>query len=477
MAQLAALGIWTSGPLFIYELGSQVPAIYPASDLFLAPFLAGIAANIDENLYQQEGQQHNDDAVFLATFGLLLAVGLIGCGFLCILAARVKLANLGAFLPHSVLCGFFTTIGILIWTLGFSVDVGEKVGTVLTSGDLGLWKHALIHHSPSVGIGVLMHVLGPHNPLYVILLVFSTIAGSYVFLFLMGTTLAQAQEWRWFFSPDELVSSQSSTMGGSSSTWGENYGAPMPFGVWVSLWQGGIVNWQAFMAGVPMMVSLVLLYLVRSSLHSAALKKNIPLVTRRQQAPNQASSDSFSGSINASSIRSSKSLPASTKSKIPLTLGTILETGYGYSQICSGVIGGIAVAPAMAASLTLFKLKAENPPPQYGSCLLMAIFYFTNFEVVQYIPKPAFSALMVLAGLDILRQWMVNSYFKTKAKVEWAVGPVLVILSFSMGLLNAIFIGIAISTFIFAGNFYAAVSSTVCIAFRRISVSKSFHYL
>ncbi len=442
MAQMAALGIMSSGPLFLWELADKVPAIYPASDLFLAPFLAGLAQSIDQVLYEH-GMQDNDQ-VFLATFGLLLTVGFGLSGALCILAARVKLANLGAFLPHSVLCGFFTTIGILMWTLGFSVDVGHKIGEILMSGDWKLIRYAIIHHFPSLCVGVTMHLLGPKNPLFVILLVFCTIAGSYLVLWATSTTLMEAQAQNWFFSATDLIPRYPTLSL-------KEYALPAPFGVWVSVWRGDVF-WEAFIAGLPMMMALVLLYLVRCSLHSAALKKNIPLVTRK---PVYSSDDELTFSSIRSSVRSTKG--GITKNQ-PLTLNFILEHGYGYSQLLNGLVGGIAIAPSVAASLTLFKLRAETPPPQYGSCLLIVLFYFSNFTLVQYIPKPAFSALMVLAGLDMVRTWTYDSFWKTKAKVEWCVGPVLVVLSFSIGVLYAIFVGVAISTFIFAATFYTAVS-------------------
>jgi len=52
--------------------------------------------------------------------------------------------------------------------------------------------------------------------------------------------------------------------------------------------------------------------------------------------------------------------------------------------------------------------------------------------------------------------WIVGSFFKTKSKLEWAVAPVLVVMAFTVGMLNAIFLGVAMSTFIFAANFYRA---------------------
>lgn len=129
LARTAALGILTAGPVFVFELGDQIPAIYPASDLFLAPFLAKVAATIDEVLHQHG--LADDDRLFFAAFTAVTGFGLLLSGLMCVVAARVKLANLGALLPYSVLCGFFTAIGILMWTLGFSVDTGHKVGDVV----------------------------------------------------------------------------------------------------------------------------------------------------------------------------------------------------------------------------------------------------------------------------------------------------------------------------------------------------------
>lgn len=68
-----------------------------------------------------------------------------------------------------------------------------------------------------------------------------------------------------------------------------------------------------------------------------------------------------------------------------------------------------------------FHLGAEKQAPQYGSCLLVALFYFTDFQLVEYIPKPAFSCLMVLAAIDMCRTWIYGSFKKTKDKLEWMV--------------------------------------------------------
>jgi MFS superfamily sulfate permease-like transporter len=68
--------------------------------------------------------------------------------------------------------------------------------------------------------------------------------------------------------------------------------------------------------------------------------------------------------------------------------------------------------------------------PQFRSIFLLSIFYLTNFELVSYIPKTAFSSLICLSFLDMVITWGYDSYFKTKEKMEWLVVPLIVVFAF-----------------------------------------------
>lgn len=100
------------------------------------------------------------------------------------------------------------------------------------------------------------------------------------------------------------------------------------------------------------------------------------------------------------------------------------------------------------------KLGAERVAPQLGATILLVGFYMTNFNLVSYIPKPAFSSLLVLAFIDMIGTWIFQSYYKTKQKLEWLVVPLIVVLAFVIGLLQAVFLGLAMSTFLFVASFY-----------------------
>lgn len=82
------------------------------------------------------------------------------------------------------------------------------------------------------------------------------------------------------------------------------------------------------------------------------------------------------------------------------------------------------------------------------------VIYITNFKVVLYVPKAAFSCLIVLAAIDIFITWMYRSYQKTKEKTEWLVAPLIVVFASVVGLLDAVFLGIAVSTFLFVAAFF-----------------------
>lgn len=77
----------------------------------------------------------------------------------------------------------------------------------------------------------------------------------------------------------------------------------------------------------------------------------------------------------------------------------------------------------------------------------------TDFQLVGYIPKPAFSSMLVLAFIDMIYTWFYKSYFKTQDKFEWLVVPAIVFCAFAFDLLSAVFLGIAFSTFLFVAAF------------------------
>jgi CRP-like cAMP-binding protein len=102
----------------------------------------------------------------------------------------------------------------------------------------------------------------------------------------------------------------------------------------------------------------------------------------------------------------------------------------------------------------MFAIGAEARAPQYGSILLLAFFYLTDFEFVRFIPKACFSSLLVLGAVDTFFVWFFLSFRKTQDICEWLVNPFIVALSLVVGFLNAVFLGVGISMFVFVASFF-----------------------
>lgn len=110
----------------------------------------------------------------------MASTALVLSGALLWLASVFKLANLGSFLPTAVLSGFFAAVGVLTWCLAIKVDTnGVTIGQIASSGDWNVVRKALVHHAPSVTVGLAMKVLGPKHPFYVAGLIFATTAAFY----------------------------------------------------------------------------------------------------------------------------------------------------------------------------------------------------------------------------------------------------------------------------------------------------------
>lgn len=155
--------------------------------------------NVDETLSQDQNVSADDnDTVFLATFGLLTAIGICFSGALLALSGIFKLANLGSFLPFPVICGFFSAVGILMWMLAITVDTGGKsIWFVLKSGDAHLIRFTILHHIPTIFVASIMKYLGPKHPFFIIMSVFGTIGIFYGVMFLAGVSLEEAKEMGW----------------------------------------------------------------------------------------------------------------------------------------------------------------------------------------------------------------------------------------------------------------------------------------
>ena len=394
--KMAALGIISGAPVFWYYLkgSSEIPALYPTVDLFTAPFLASIAVLVDEALHNDPNVGPDDDDIFLSTFTFLACLAILLAGSLMALAGVFRLANLGSFLPFSVLAGFFAAVGVLTWTLALKVDTQMSVSQIVFSGDWKVVKYALLHHAPSFIIASLMKYLGRYSPFYVIGLVLSSIFIFYACMFSLGMSMETAIEEKWFWSQSDLVYDSMNAKIGF-----QQWAPPAPFGIVNSLWQGK-VHWGAVARGLEPTIALSFLYLIRCSIHGAALKKNVPTLARTETVTTDELDESIS-SVQSSKMRrpsfGRNAAPHARHFSEVIDLeqlaavqsegdkdgnGTLVEpttqtishkpttftlkeilTTYGKCQVICGLVGSFGVVPSVAASPTMYMVSLLLFPP------------------------------------------------------------------------------------------------------------------
>ena len=491
MTQMATLGILCGAFVYWIQLGTDLPALYPTVDLFVAPFLAHLAQRVEQHVTTDVDE--NKDAVFLASFTVLVVIAVWGSAFLILLASIFKVANLGSSLPFPVICGFFAAVGVLTYSLAFQIDSNGHSISECVQNPL-LFRSALIHHIPTLLLAIAMKWLGPKNPVFVVACLVTFVLLFYTFMMgVYGATMQDMIQAGWFWSKTELIGDDNNDSSNSATTQG--WAPPAPLG-WMHevISTNHHVHWGAVYEGLGIAFALSFLYTIRCTLHGAALKKNVPNLHRLEYSSSTTTTTESSSSVSSPGHRrrpsafqafmnrarkfsevidienvfdlednhSTGSAAAGSEENKPirvyakpsqLSLKDILFS-YGCSQLICGLVGGPPIVPSVAAAPTMYTLGAEKVAPQLCSVLFLLLFYLTSFEMVSYIPKPAFSSLLVLAFIDMMWTWLIKSYFKTRSKIEWLVVPAIVIFAEVFGLLNAVFLGIAMSTLIFIASFY-----------------------
>jgi hypothetical protein len=449
MTRMAAVGPMTAGPLFIYALDKDFASVYPSLDCFPAPFYAQMAALIDESLVN--AGLENDDVVFLTTLGVLSAVSLVLTGILILIGTKVKLVNLSAFLPYPVMCGFFTSVGVLVWTLAFTVDTGENVWHILMGGDVDKMKYCIKHHLGSIIVGTIIILAGKRHQGLVPILSLLPLPIIYCIMYLSGTSLKEAQEGGWFYSQHQFLVEVS-----WSNVKVLKWDPPLPFGYVNGVFHGK-VHWPAIIKGFPVALSMAVIYFIRCSVHAPALRKNSNNLLKWKSEQDEVREDEklyLPGEEGQDFYLESIEVDISTKSPSEAKNMSMSDVFWFYGKILSlnGLAGGFACLPAISVGGTLYKLGAVGATPQYGSIVLLAIFYLTKFDVVGFLPKLTFSSLLFVSSFEMIEAWFIASYKKTVVKSEWAVTPVIVVCTFLVGSLQSVALGLALSTFIFVGT-------------------------
>ena len=351
-----------------------------------------------------------DKEMFLATFVALNASGMLLSGLLCILACKVKLANLAGFLPYPVLCGFFSSVGISVWMSSFKVDTGMTVPKVISSRDWGLIQAEFTRHAPSLVAGTALYNFGPKNIWYLIAIISSTVCVGYFALFVTNHSLEEAQEMGYFWKSSEVVmanQSQDLQLG-----WGR-FGPPAPLGLFFSS-PLKYICWPAFLNGLDNVIAMSIIYMLRCSLRellSVAMKcsRIINLLLKHFFADAAALSKNDRNIKEIIAVIGPKSRQRSnsgarendavfkTCQEPKRSFMSVLDVlnWYAYSLLALVFSGGFAVLPTLSLGGIFARINAHTRVPQFVGVAVLFAFYLSEFRMVSYVPKFTFVSIFL----------------------------------------------------------------------------------
>jgi hypothetical protein len=254
------------------------------------------------------------------------------------------------------MCGFFSSVGVLMWTLAFTVDTGQNVWHVLFGGDIGLIRHCMKHHVGSLVAGAAIVVLGKQNRGLVPMLSLLPIPLVYFVMFLTETSLKEAQESSWFWSQDDFKVKMSWNNVNEIA-----WEPPLPFGVFRGVMQGK-AHMPAVIAALPTAISMALIYFIRCSVHAPALRKNSNNLLKwkeEQEAANNSEKHKHFRDEDFfwEDIDDTESNNQSTVTKTSLPMADVFLS-YGKLICLGGLSGGFACLPTISVAGTLYKIGA-----------------------------------------------------------------------------------------------------------------------
>lgn len=245
--------------------------------------------------------------------------------------------------------------------------------------------------------------------LFVLLLLALPSIVSYSVMFLTGVNLNQAREEGWFwtesdFKVDDTVGTSGFFVNLSRDQIFDKWTCPLPFGLYLGILQGKI-HYPSVVRGIPTVVSMAIIYFIRCAVHAPALQKSAQGLAQWQQDREEEikkaigserkklhfrSVSNYDESFDLVDVEDDRDIFEPSPMKPPSV--TVIDVLYSYGKILSfcGIANGFTVLPTLGASVALFKMGAKDLAPQMGSMILLGIFYFTQFEIVGYIPKVTF---------------------------------------------------------------------------------------
>lgn len=347
----------------------------------------------------------------IATAFTIIALSTLAAGLLMWMIGRFRAGMVVKFFPLEVLAGFMAGTGWLLLTGGLAMTAGLEPGSALL---LGLTDPAALQLAlPALGFGVLLYLCMARfsHPLMLLGLLLGAVALFYLWLLTSGRNVAEAAAAGYLPQIDTEAS----------------LALPFP----AMLWQ---TDWSTVAGALPGILTAAVLCLFAALMNTSAL-------------------DMASGG------------EVDIDREMRLT---------GGSNLLVACAGGPPGYPGLAISVLAQKLGVRRRGLGLVTALVVLAGFLFSREIVAHVPLFVNAGLIIYFGLDLLQDWLVNTYRRFSLR-EWCVVVLIVMVVAFSGFLQAIGAGFLVATVLFAWSYahVPVIRNTATLATLPSSIERS----
>jgi SulP family sulfate permease len=347
-----------------------------------------ILATIATSIEQKMMDSATDEEIFLTVVAAIALTSVLTGTFLLLLG-QFKIGELIRFLPYPVVGGFLAGLGCLLCQGG--IKVMSQIAVNWQEFFLLFKSENLLRWIPGLILAIVLLILSRRYRHFLTLPVsiFVAVGLFYLTLFLTHTSLSEASEQGWLLGPFP-----------QGNLW-----QPITFTAFTQ------ANWTVVFEQINSMITVMLITALSLLLVSSGLE----LETKRE-------------------IDLDQELRAT-----------------GIANLISGLSGGMVGSHAVTTVLVDKMAVKSREVGIFAALLYLGVLGF-GLSFLSWFPRPVLGALLLYLGLDLLRQWLYEAWYKLP-RTEYGIIILIMIIIVAVGFVEGVAAGLGVAIILFVVNY------------------------
>ena len=124
----------------------------------------------------------------------------------------------------------------------------------------------------------------------------------------------------------------------------------------------------------------------------------------------------------------------------------------GVANFVTGVCGGMIGYLSISRSMLNYKAGGSKPISGICAALFCVIIFIFGAEFLSYVPKLVLGGLLLYLGTGLLKEWILEAYFKL-SRIDYLLVVAILIVIATAGFLEGVTFGVLISVVLFVVNY------------------------